>query len=94
MLLFLCLSALLALLLSRQIIGPIKVLSAAAGRISQGDLNTEIEATGPNELYELGHTLQSMTRRLKEIIAILERSEFPERRACRTLAAPCRYQRE
>ncbi|MDJ0824734.1 MAG: cache domain-containing protein [Rhodobacter sp.] len=64
---------------SREIVRPVEDLAQSAGQISDGDLDTKIEVSGPDEIQALGRTLQGMTGRLKDTIADLKRSEFAER---------------
>ena len=75
----LLLAILLAMLHSRQFVKPIMALAGAARRIAAGELDTCIPLTGPQEMQDLGRTMQGMTDRLSSIISKLERSEYTER---------------
>jgi signal transduction histidine kinase len=56
----------LAAYLTRAIITPVKRLSAAAARLSGGDLSVRVRVTGTTEITELGRAFNSMADRLEE----------------------------
>lgn len=60
------LATLLALLLVRQMTGPVRRLDAAAKRISQGDLSERVPVQGSDELARLGHSFNDMADSLQE----------------------------
>ena len=77
--LLLLVGSVLALGQSAAIVRPVESLARAARRISDGDLDANIEVSGPTEINALAQTFQEMTERLKRTIADLARSEFTER---------------
>lgn len=54
-------------------LAPIIRLTEAAGKISSGDLNTQVKITSQDELGILGNSFNSMTRQLKDFIDTLEK---------------------
>jgi signal transduction histidine kinase len=58
--------ALLIYLLTRRILVPVQQLTAAAQRVSQGDLSYKIPTNGKDEIGKLAQTFNSMTRELEE----------------------------
>lgn len=56
---------LLALVLSRMIMKPVKVLTNAADILSKGDLNHRVKLTGSTELISLGNTFNQMADALQ-----------------------------
>lgn len=59
-------ATLLALLLVRQMTGPVRQLDAAAKRISQGDLSERVPVRGSDELARLGHSFNEMADSLQD----------------------------
>jgi HAMP domain-containing protein len=57
---------LLIYLLTRRILVPVRQLTAAAQRVSQGDLSHKIPTNGKDEIGKLAQTFNSMTRELEE----------------------------
>jgi signal transduction histidine kinase len=57
---------LLIYLLTRRILVPVRELTAAAQRVSQGDLSYKIPTNGKDEIGKLAQTFNSMTRELEE----------------------------
>ncbi len=55
----------LALLLSRTILKPVKALSVAADSLSEGDLSQRVTLRGKNELVSLGNTFNQMAEALQ-----------------------------
>ena len=81
-------ASILALLVARAVVKPVRELASAADKIAAGDLDTPIHAEGPREISQLGNALRDMTARLKTIIGELEQSGHVEReRALVTLEA-------
>ncbi len=64
----LLLGILLALMLSRQITAPLSRLSKSAVAVSEGDLDVELPIEGPNEIRQLGNSVSSMVKTLKQNI--------------------------
>jgi signal transduction histidine kinase len=58
--------AVLIYLLTRRILVPVQQLTAAAQRVSQGDLSHKIPTNGRDEIGKLAQTFNSMTRELEE----------------------------
>lgn len=54
-------------------LAPILRLTEAAGKISAGDLNTQVKITSQDELGILGNSFNSMTKQLKDFIDTLEK---------------------
>lgn len=52
---------LLTWLISRRIVGPIEALTAAAGRMEQGDLSTKVNVNTKDEIGKLAHAFNAMT---------------------------------
>lgn len=61
----LCLSATVGLLLSGAITHPLRRLTAAAGSVALGKLDTQVPASSRDELGRLGHAFNDMTARLR-----------------------------
>jgi signal transduction histidine kinase len=57
---------LLIYLLTRRILVPVRELTAAAQRVSQGDLSYKIPTNGKDEVGKLAQTFNAMTRELEE----------------------------
>ncbi len=66
------LAALIAWLLSRQILGPVDRLTSAARRLSEGDLSQRVEVVSTDEIGQLSRAFNSMA-------ANLERQEIARR---------------
>jgi diguanylate cyclase (GGDEF)-like protein len=77
------LSALLALLLARRIIGPVAAASNAATRIAHGNLDGEIEQGGADELGALLRAMQVM----RDNIAAMMQREVAQRRSAQARLA-------
>ncbi len=77
------LSALLALLLARRIIGPVAAASNAATRIAKGNLDGEIEQGGADELGALLSAMQVM----RNNIAAMMQREVEQRRSAQARLA-------
>ncbi len=54
-----------AIVLARSIVNPIKKLVNAAQRISQGDLNQQVQITTKNEIGFLGHVFNDMQKNIR-----------------------------
>jgi len=57
--------ALIGLLIARSLTRPAKSLVGSASRIAEGDLDTDVEGFGNNELGDLGRQLEGVVRQLK-----------------------------
>ncbi|WP_430790656.1 sensor histidine kinase [Virgibacillus flavescens] len=66
---------LLSYFMSRSILRPVKQLSIASSKISNGDLDFTIKAKGKDELGRLVTTFDSMRQQLKESLALRDRYE-------------------
>ena len=62
----------LMLLITRSILQPVKAAREAAQRISGGDMDVQIVATGKDEVTVLEHCLSEMTANVKKSLAISE----------------------
>ncbi len=71
----------LLLVLTQNFTRPIGDLSAAAERVAEGDLNSEIPTTRKDDLGSLVHTWNAMLARLREQRALESRLALAERRA-------------
>ena len=60
--------ALLAWVVDRRIIRPVKLLSSASRRIEQGELGVTVPMRGGDELGELGVTFSNMSLRIRDLI--------------------------
>ncbi len=67
-------AALVALYMGRQIVRPLRGLTAAARRIVDGDLTAPILVTSDDEVGELSVAVQQMVARLKEVLSALQDS--------------------
>ena len=54
--------------LGRSIVKPVTVLSAAARRMGEGDLETRVEPEGPDEIAEVGEAFNFLARRLEDLL--------------------------
>jgi signal transduction histidine kinase len=66
---------LLSFFMSRSILRPVKQLSIAAGKISEGDLDYQVESSSKDELGRLVKTFDDMRARLKESSKLREQYE-------------------
>jgi len=55
----------LAILISNQLLKPVKALTAASGKLSAGDLSTRVMVKGKDELADLGRTFNQMAANLE-----------------------------
>ncbi|MGE7957774.1 methyl-accepting chemotaxis protein [Pseudomonas sp. NPDC089530] len=62
------LTVLIAVLFTRSIIGPVQALLATTRKIAEGDLRTQVEVSGQDELTELQTATQAMLDSLKSTI--------------------------
>ncbi|WP_254518408.1 HAMP domain-containing protein, partial [Salmonella enterica] len=62
-------TVLLAWLLTRSIVGPLKNAVQAAQHVADGDLTKRIEVTGSDEVSQLQAALARMQQRLRETLA-------------------------
>jgi len=67
-------TVLLAIFFTRSIARPLSNILHVTGRIADGDLRTEIEVTGNDELTTLMKSTQLMQRNLRETIGLIEDS--------------------
>jgi anti-anti-sigma regulatory factor/HAMP domain-containing protein len=72
--------ALVALLVSRSIIRPLRALTQATEQIARGDLTQTIAVRGGDELGMLGSAFNSMTTQLQQLIASVEQRGEEHRR--------------
>ena len=68
----LLLTAIAALLMTRQILRPVHALVDAAQRVAAGDLNAQVEWKYKDELGVLSDTFNSMTQSIREKTALIE----------------------
>jgi methyl-accepting chemotaxis protein len=61
-------------IVSKRITDPIKMLSAAAGRISSGDLSVSVQAKGEDEIGQLAVSFNLMTESLATLVTKLNSS--------------------
>jgi signal transduction histidine kinase len=54
--------------LGRTIVKPVEDLSAAAGRLSAGDLSARVEPSGPPELVEVGNEFNYLAERVADLL--------------------------
>ena len=73
--------ALLAWYVSRRIVKPISLLSAASRRIESGELGVTVPMHGGDELGDLGRAFSNMSRRLEELIQKTYKEEIALRDA-------------
>jgi anti-anti-sigma regulatory factor/HAMP domain-containing protein len=74
------LGALMALLVSRSITRPLRVLIDATERIARGDLTQTIAVGSGDELAVLGSAFNGMTTQLQHLIASVEQRSVEQRR--------------
>jgi two-component system, sensor histidine kinase and response regulator len=65
-------AALAATLIARVLLRPITRLTAAAQRVRAGDLTTQVQVEGHDELAELASVFNGMTTQLNEVLSQLE----------------------
>ncbi|MDH3260190.1 MAG: HAMP domain-containing histidine kinase [Acidimicrobiia bacterium] len=63
------LAALVADRLARSIVEPVLVLSTAAHRMGEGDLDATVEPAGPPEVIEVGHAFNRLGSRIRTLIS-------------------------
>lgn len=63
------LAALVADRLARSIVEPVRVLSAAAHLMGEGDLDARVEPAGPPEVVEVGHAFNRLGARIRNLIS-------------------------
>ena len=80
--------------LGRAIVGPVDELSAAARRMGEGDLDTRVEATGPDEIAEVGEAFNFLARRLADLLEAERESVADLSHRLRTPLAALRLQVE
>ncbi len=73
--------ALLAWYVSRRIVKPISLLSAASRRIESGELGVTVPMHGGDELGDLGRAFSNMSRRIEELIQKTYKEEIALRDA-------------
>ncbi len=69
----LLLSGVVGLVLSRAISNPVRQLTAAAGRLAQGDFDYPLEIDSADEMGRLGRSFQTMSARLRHTLEDLAR---------------------
>ncbi|HEY2166098.1 MAG TPA: MtrAB system histidine kinase MtrB [Jatrophihabitantaceae bacterium] len=62
----------IALLVTRQVVGPVRVAAQTAGRLAAGDLSQRIQVRGSDELARLGRSFNDMAGSLQRQIRRLE----------------------
>jgi two-component system nitrate/nitrite sensor histidine kinase NarX len=87
----LALLAIDSLLVQKFVVGPLHTLGSVAKRIGQGNLDTQVETTGPREIALLAHSFDTMRAQLKasqeEQLAWAEELETRVAQRTRELAA-------
>jgi signal transduction histidine kinase len=63
------LAALVADRLARSIVEPVQILSEAAHRMGEGDLDARVEPAGPPEVVEVGHAFNRLGSRVRNLIS-------------------------
>lgn len=63
------LAALVADRLARSIVEPVQVLSAAAHRMGEGELDVVVEPAGPPEVIEVGHAFNRLGSQVRKLIS-------------------------
>ncbi len=61
---------LVSLLLSRGVISPVRVLTAASQRIADGHYSERVKPTGSDELGQLAHSFNLMTEKIEQVEAM------------------------
>jgi len=62
-------TALVSLVLARQVAGPIRNLTAVTEGIAAGDLDQQVTPSGPDEIQRLGRAFNRMAERVREMLA-------------------------
>ena len=76
----LLLALLLAVGVARSVLGPVRELRTAAGRLGAGEFSTRVPVRGSDELAEVAQTFNSTAQALEEHVAELRRMEADARR--------------
>jgi signal transduction histidine kinase len=58
---------LVSLLLTRGVVTPVRVLSAASERIAEGHYEERVQAGGPDELGQMAHSFNQMAEKLEQV---------------------------
>lgn len=80
--------------LGRAIVTPVDELSAAARRMGEGDLETRVEPSGPDEIAEVGEAFNFLARRLADLLEAERESVADLSHRLRTPLAALRLQVE
>jgi signal transduction histidine kinase len=80
--------------LGRAIVAPIDELSAAARRMGEGDLETRVEPSGPDEIADVGEAFNFLARRLADLLDAERESVADLSHRLRTPLAALRLQVE
>ena len=62
-------TTLVSLVLARQVVGPIRHLTAVTEGIAAGNLDQQVVPTGPDEIQRLGQAFNRMAERVREMLA-------------------------
>ncbi|HEX4223268.1 MAG TPA: ATP-binding protein [Pseudonocardiaceae bacterium] len=76
----LLLAMLVAIAVARSVLGPVRELRSAAGRLGAGKLSTRVPVRGSDELAEVAQTFNNTAQALEEHVAELRRMEEDARR--------------
>jgi two-component system sensor histidine kinase MtrB len=76
----LVLTMLVAVGVARSVLGPVRELRTAAGRLGAGELSTRVPVRGSDELAEVAATFNNTAQSLEEHVAELRRMEADARR--------------
>ncbi|HJP75263.1 MAG TPA: HAMP domain-containing sensor histidine kinase [Pseudonocardiaceae bacterium] len=76
----LVLAMLVAVGVARSVLGPVRELRTAAGRLGAGELSTRVPVRGSDELAEVAATFNNTAQSLEEHVAELRRMEADARR--------------
>ena len=80
--------------LGRAIVEPVDELSAAARRMGEGDLETRVDPSGPDEIAEVGEAFNFLARRLADLLEAERESVADLSHRLRTPLAALRLQVE
>lgn len=80
--------------MSRAIVEPVDELSAAARRMGEGELDTRVEPSGPDEIAEVGEAFNFLARRLGDLLEAERESVADLSHRLRTPLAALRLQVE
>lgn len=80
--------------LGRAIVTPVDELSAAARRMGEGDLDTRVEPSGPDEIAEVAEAFNFLSRRLADLVEAERESVADLSHRLRTPLAALRLQVE